>query len=188
MTPGKRLNRKARIFNILRAEPWLTATQLQESARLLGLELSLVASYRALKLFRETSGRLENSERECFRVVVFILENAKPGEHLSAKEIMAKAMADGNVVQRATIYRVLKRLCSLGLLSILTRGRERFYEWRREDMPHGHLTCISCQETVEFHQGYLEDLARQVCTGVDYDFVRVEFVIHSLCQMCGKRS
>jgi Fur family transcriptional regulator, ferric uptake regulator len=183
-TPGKRLNRKARIFNILHSEPWLNAAQLQEKARQVGLDLSPVAAYRSLKLFRDTRGQLERSERQCFQVAVTILENALPGEHLSAKEIMVKAAGEGNAVQRATVYRVLQRLWSLGLVTILTRGRERFYEWRREEKPHGHLTCISCKETIEFYQGFLEDLARQVCSGVDYDFVRVEFVVHSLCPRC----
>jgi Fur family transcriptional regulator, ferric uptake regulator len=149
-----------------------------------GLELTLQGAYRALRAFRQSGGKVENSSTKALRAIASILQNAAPGEHLTALQIKERALAQGHAVHQATIYRVLSRLSTLGLVSTLDRGRKKVFEWKGEDEQHGHLTCIGCGQTIEFHQEYLDDIGKQLSTRYGYDFARIEFVVRSLCREC----
>jgi Fur family ferric uptake transcriptional regulator len=184
---SKRLNKKTLLFQILSQEPNLSAQQLQRQAKDAGIQINILAAYRALRAFRESSGKLENSDTRCLRIVSTILQDAIPGEHLTATEIQNRAFEQNCSIHQATVYRVLARLTEIGLVLAFEKGRKKFYEWKREEEHHGHLTCIECGNTIEFHQDYLDEIGRQISLRFGYDFARIEFIVRSICEPCRQK-
>jgi Fur family ferric uptake transcriptional regulator len=167
-------------------KPDLSAGELKSAAEELGLELSISSAYRTLAEF-EKYKTVENSEVRCLRVVSEVLQSCPAREHLSAKQILERVSGEENSPHVSTIYRVLERLSQVGLISVMRKGRQNYYEWRSEDQPHGHLTCIECGETIEFEQESLDDFARKVCDRVGYEFSYMEFLIRSVCSPCRQK-
>jgi Fur family ferric uptake transcriptional regulator len=181
---SRRLSKKSVIFQILKVSPHLSASELQQRAQEAGVNLTSIAAYRALKSYRDCGGKLEMSDNRCMRLVSAILQEAEHGVHLSAKQIAEIAGLRGLNVHQASVYRSLLSLRSVGLVLSLNKGGQRFYEWRREEIHHGHLTCIECGKTIEFYQDYLDDVGRQICARMGYEFDRIEFIVRSQCQDC----
>lgn len=183
---SKRLDKKTQLFRILKQEPNLSAQQLQRRAQDYGIQLGLLAAYRALRAFKQSGGKLENSDSRCLQIVATILQDAAPGEHLTATQIRERAQGCNYSVHQATVYRVLDRLTAIGLVLAFGKGRQKFYEWRRGEEHHGHLTCIECGNTIEFHQDYLDEIGQQISLRFGYEFNRIEFIVRSICEKCRK--
>lgn len=181
---SKRLAKKTAVFQILGEKPDLSAVQLQQRAAEAGLPLTLISAYRAIKAFKLSGGRLEVAEGRCLRTVAAILQDAEEAEHLSVEEIHERAAQRDVRVHQSTVYRVLNTLTMLGMVRTLDKGRQKFYEWKRDDTHHGHLTCIMCGKTLEFQENIVEQVAAQVCDRLGYDFDRIEYVVRSLCDAC----
>jgi Fur family ferric uptake transcriptional regulator len=172
------------LFQILAQEPDFTATQLRNRAGEIGIELTLLSAYRTLNAFRKSCGKLEDSETRCLKVVATILQEAQPNDHLGAVEIKRRALERKVSLHQSTIYRVLSRLESIGMIASIEANRQKLYVWRRSDTMHGHLTCVSCGKTVEFEQEKLEEIGKEVSSLYGFDFSRIEFTLRSLCQQC----
>lgn len=184
---SKRLIKKTLLFQILNQDPDLTALQLLQRAEEAGIKLTLLGAYRTLRTFAASAGQLENSESRCVKTVSAILKDAAPGEHLTAVQIKERAEEQGLSLHQATVYRVLARLSAIGLVLAIDKGRQKLYEWKREEGHHGHLSCIKCGKTIEFYQDYLDELGRQVSLHHGYDFARIEFIVRSICATCRNR-
>lgn len=180
---SKRLQRKVLIFQVLENEPGLQAAELIEKMQLQGVKLTRSSAYRHIAKFREGTS-LAESEVRCLKVVSGILQGAAIGEHLTARQISERIKATGHKIHRSTIYRVLERLCSSSLVLTMRRGRQTYYEWKREEGHHGHLTCIECGKTIEFHHDDLDEVAKSVCNRTGYEFARIEFLVRSICLEC----
>ena len=180
---SERLQKKVLIFQVLEREPGLHAHELIERMKELGLVLTRSSAYRAIASFKENES-LADSEVRCLKLVSTILQNAESGDHITARQIMDRAKLMGHNVHRSTIYRVLDRLCASALVLTMRRGRQSFFEWKREDRHHGHLTCIQCGKTIEFHHDDLDEMAKSVCKRTGYEFARIEFLVRSVCFDC----
>lgn len=178
-----RLQKKVWIFQALEKEPDMHANDLIDKMREHGIKLTRSSAYRAIASYKENSS-LAESEVRCLKIVSAILENAEEGDHLTARQIVERAKSMGHSIHRSTIYRVLDRLCSSSLVMTMRRGRQSFYEWKREDGHHGHLTCIECGKTIEFHHDDLDEMAKSVCKRTGYEFARIEFLVRSVCFEC----
>lgn len=182
---SKRLEKKNALFQILSGQPDLTASQLQQRAGECGLKLTRISAYRALKAFRDSEGRLENTEGPCVRTVSLILQEAGENELLSAEDICARAAQKNFQVHQSTIYRVLKTLCAVGLVRGANQGRQKLFQWKRGDeRQFGNLCCVVCGRSLEFTQDNLGELAGEVCARLGYEFYRVELNVRSLCENC----
>ena len=176
--------RSYRLFEIIENNRDLTAEHLQAEAACLGIEISLRTAFRFLKRYRENGGDLFKSNRTHLQVVANILQNAQPGEHFTPLDIQALAADTGVILHLTTVYRILQRLVAAGTVVQLGKNRKTFYEWRRDELHHGHLTCILCGKTTEFHQDYLDGLARQLCAKFGYEYKRFDFMRQACCQNC----
>lgn len=183
--PSERLKKKVLIFQLLEKEPEMNAYELIDRLQDSGFNLTRSSAYRAIAAFREASS-LAESEVRCLRIVSSILENAEEGEHLTARQVIERARELGHSVHRSTIYRVLEKLCASNLILSMRRGRQSYYEWKRGDAHHGHLTCIECSKTIEFHHYDLDEMAKAVCKRTGYEFARIEFLVRSICFECWK--
>jgi Fur family ferric uptake transcriptional regulator len=172
------------LFQILAQDPDCTAPQLRNRAGEMGIDLTSLAAYRTLTAFRKSCGKLEDSETRCLKVVAAILQEAQPDDHLTAIEIKKRALERRVSLHQSTIYRVLNRLESIGMITSIDACRQKLFVWRRQDRMHGHLTCIACGKTVEFEQEKLEEIGKEVSSLHGFDFSRIEFTLRSLCRQC----
>ncbi len=113
-----------------------------------------------------------------------ILQNAPIGDHLTPADIQTAAADSGVILHLTTVYRILQKLVAAGTVVQLSKERKTFYEWKRDELHHGHLTCIVCGRTIEFHQDYLDGLAKHICGKFDYEFQRFDFRLQACCPHC----
>lgn len=119
------------------------------------------------------------------RAIAQVLERA--AEHLDVDEIADLAKAIDPSVHRATVYRTLGLLKTVGLVDELDllhlRGDRHYYEIRTGS-EHAHVICTRCGEVLE-PQGELIDAFRTRIsreTGYQVNYIRME--ISGLCARC----
>lgn len=88
------------------------------------------------------------------RVLLDVIRRSK--DHPTAEEILAGIRERMPGVSRATVYRNLELLTSLGLVRKLEGpGTKRRFDG--DLSPHGHLCCVRCGRFVDVPQGSLKD-------------------------------
>jgi len=110
---------------------------------------------------------------------------------LSALDIEDELRArDGRRVGRASIYRVLDELVTLGLLSRVEVGDGvARYEPQRphhEDEHHHHLVCDGCGRLEPFQDDALERAIRGLAARVAFDVSDHDVTLHGSCEACRK--
>ena len=105
---------------------------------------------------------------------------------LSAYEIEAKLREGGRGVARATVYRVLDQLESLGLVTRIDVGQgiARYEPNRPGADHHHHLVCDECGEVIPFADDELEATIDRVAERVTFDVSEHEIVLHGACAAC----
>jgi Fur family ferric uptake transcriptional regulator len=124
------------------------------------------------------------------RQVVIELLDEQPCA-LSALDIEDRLRAgDGRRVGRASIYRVLDELVSLGLLSRVEVGDGvARYEPQRphhEHEHHHHLVCDGCGRLEPFQDDALERAIRGLAARVAFDVSDHDVTLHGCCEACRK--
>ena len=157
---------------------------MQEDGAALGVEVSIRSAFRFLKRYRDSDGDLFKGNQTHLQIVANILRNAREDTHLSPQAIKEIAAQSGRNLHMTTIYRILQRLLSTGTIVHLEKNKKSAYEWKRGQVHHGHLNCLICGDTIEFHQDYLDHLAKFVCNRFGHDFKRFEFSLYSYCPKC----
>jgi Fur family transcriptional regulator, ferric uptake regulator len=150
----------------------------------LGVEMSIRSAFRFLRRYRDSDGDLFKDNQTHLQMVANILRNARPGTHLSPQAINQIAAQSGRNLHMTTIYRILQRLLSAGTIVQLEKNKKSVYEWKRGQVHHGHLNCLVCGSTIEFHQDYLDNLAKFICNRFGHDFKRFDFSLYSYCPKC----
>lgn len=103
---------------------------------------------------------------------------------LSALDIEDRLRArDGRRVGRASIYRVLDELVSLGALTRVEVGDGiARYEPQREH--HHHLVCDDCGRLVPFQDDALEQAIHGLAARVAFDVSDHDVTLHGSCDDC----
>jgi Fur family ferric uptake transcriptional regulator len=107
---------------------------------------------------------------------------------LSAFDIEDELRAGHRAVGRASVYRILEQLESLGLVQrVETRGSSVLYEpVRGEHQHHHHLVCDRCGKLVPFADEELEKTIGKLSRRVDFQVSDHEVVLHGACDACVK--
>lgn len=119
------------------------------------------------------------------RAIAQVLEQAD--EHLDVDEITEKAKTIDPSVHRATVYRTLGMLKTVGLVDELDllhfRGDRHYYEIRTGS-EHAHVICTGCGEVLEPAGALIDEFRSQLKreTGYDVQYIRME--ISGLCARC----
>ena len=179
-----RWEQSQKIFEIIQKQADITATQLQAEGAALGVEMSVRSAFRFIKRYRDSNGDLFKDNQTHLQIVANILRNARAGTHLSPQAIKQIAAQDGRDLHITTIYRILQRLLSAGTIVHIEKNKKSAYEWKRGEAHHGHLNCLVCDSTIEFHQDYLDNLAKFVCSRFGHELKRFDFLIYSYCPKC----
>ena len=104
---------------------------------------------------------------------------------LTALEI-EDALREGRRVGRASVYRVLDELESLGLVSRVDVGDgvARYEPQRHAAEHHHHLVCDGCGRLTPFQDDALEQAIRRLAERVSFDVSDHDVTLHGSCERC----
>jgi Fur family ferric uptake transcriptional regulator len=107
---------------------------------------------------------------------------------LSAFDIEDALRTSDRAVARASVYRILDQLESLGLVQRVETGKSSvFYEpVRRDHDHHHHLVCDRCGKLVPFADEELEKTIGKLSRRVPFQVSDHEVVLHGACDACAK--
>jgi Fur family ferric uptake transcriptional regulator len=107
---------------------------------------------------------------------------------LSAFAIEDELRGGDRAVARASVYRILEQLESLGLVQRVETGKSSvLYEpVRGEHQHHHHLVCDRCGKLVPFADEELEKTIGQLSRRVPFEVSDHEVVLHGACDACAK--
>lgn len=119
------------------------------------------------------------------RALVRLLDDQACG--LSAPEIERALGAGERRVARASVYRVLDELESLGLVARIDVGDGvARYEAQHPDDHHHHLLCDECGELVPFRDEELERTIRRVAGRVPFRISEHDITLRGECPRCAR--
>jgi len=122
------------------------------------------------------------------RLIAYLLENS--ATHLDAEEVYQLARRKDARIHRATVYRTLHTLKTLGLVDELdlmhVSGDRHYYEVRPSQF-HVHLVCMKCGAVEEPGGPAWQELKQRVQqeTGFQAEVVRLE--MGGRCRNCQKK-
>jgi Fur family transcriptional regulator, ferric uptake regulator len=107
---------------------------------------------------------------------------------LSAFDIEDELRTGDRAVARASVYRILDQLESLGLVQrVETRKSTVLYEpVRGERQHHHHLVCDRCGKLVPFADEELEKTIGKLSRRVNFEVSDHEVVLHGACDACSR--
>jgi Fe2+ or Zn2+ uptake regulation protein len=173
-----------RLLELVEKNPQICAEELQIEGASIGIEISVRTAFRFLQRYRLTNGDIFKYARTHLQIVTELLQKTLPGQPLSPLDIKQLALERGASLHLSTVYRILHKLVATGTIVQYDDGNRIHYEWKRERLPHGRITCVSCGQTIEFEKAYLNNLAESICSTFDYQHDRLEFTLHAHCRRC----
>ena len=105
---------------------------------------------------------------------------------LTVQDIEAELRADGRAVGRASVYRVLDELVSLGLATRVEVGQgvARYEPSRPGGDHHHHMVCDACGDVFPFADDELERTIDRLAGRVTFDVAEHDIVLHGACASC----
>jgi Fur family ferric uptake transcriptional regulator len=105
--------------------------------------------------------------------------------HLSAEEIMSEVAVRFPSVHRASVYRSLEALCTLGVLQHVHVGHgATAYHIVQGDGPHLHVQCRVCGTVRDLPNDLLDDVAQVVTQRFDFVLDPSHVALSGLCAEC----
>jgi Fur family ferric uptake transcriptional regulator len=119
------------------------------------------------------------------RAILSVIETAS--KHLDASQILRKARAFDNSVDRSTVYRTLDLLKRQGLIDELDlmhlKGEGHYYE-RKLGRDHIHMACLRCGKIAEFVSETFESLKKQLERDCHFHIVVSRLEVGGYCAGC----
>lgn len=108
---------------------------------------------------------------------------ARPHEHLGPDQILDRARRRHPALGRATVYRALDLLTSLGVLRPL-RSRGGKTAFMRIGRGHDHLVCSRCDRVAEVRVSEVERIGRRLARRVGFEVSSHLLEFYGLCPRC----
>jgi len=106
------------------------------------------------------------------------------GGHARPEEVYELVQQKSPSVNRATIYRTLKLLCELGLITdTLSADGYLVYEMAG-DHPHHHLVCRRCGSNMEFTDAEYIKLVESIKRETSFKIETTHITLSGLCPSC----
>jgi Fur family ferric uptake transcriptional regulator len=123
------------------------------------------------------------------RALIEVIQEAK--EHLDASSLLVLARKREPEIDRATVYRTIELLKSLGLIDELDlmhlAGEKHYYEVKtRRD--HVHLACFQCGRIEEFSSPLFERLKAEIGRSAGFEVRVTRLEIGGRCSACGGKN
>ncbi|MEX5710046.1 transcriptional repressor [Parafrankia sp. FMc6] len=108
-------------------------------------------------------------------------------EHLSAEEVLGRALAISRSLHRTTIYRALETLGELGLVThVHTDHGPAFYHLSAPltGTPHLHVRCRVCERIMDVPADLLDDAVRRLRETAGFLLLVDHTALAGLCSGC----
>jgi Fur family ferric uptake transcriptional regulator len=115
------------------------------------------------------------------RAVIQVLES--DNGHLSPAEVLRRGQRIHPKLSRATVYRTLEVLTSMGLMRPLFLG-ERGSQVTCVEGGHHHLLCLSCGRTIHFDDCLVQQVEELIATRVGFDVKSHLLEFYGVCRDC----
>ncbi len=145
--------------------------------------MSSVYSASSLKAELNERGWRLTPQRE---TILHIFQNLPQGEHLSAEDLHARLVEEGESISLSTIYRTLKLMARMGILRELELGEGHKHYEINQPHPHHHhhLICVRCNATIEFKNDVVLKAGAKVAQKEGYHLLDCQMTIHAICPKC----
>ena len=130
------------------------------------------------RALRETLGR--KGHRTTNPRIMVLKAILGSGDHFTAEEVYARLSQVG----RATVYRTIKLLVSLGMVCkvVLEDGTHRYRLSRL--IHHHHLLCASCSAVEDFARCAIDDVIPRVESVTRYQILGHRIELYGFCEAC----
>ncbi|HCZ05822.1 MAG: Fur family transcriptional regulator, ferric uptake regulator [Thermotogota bacterium] len=134
------------------------------------------------KKLREQGNRV-TAQREA---ILKIFEEV--GDHLGAEDVYQLLLRRRRRISKATVYRTLELLTSMGLLRRLEPNEGVYrYELAESSSNHHHAICTSCGTIMNIDLKDLENSIQQAAESIGFNMTNYSVVIYGLCPSCQKK-
>jgi Fur family ferric uptake transcriptional regulator len=116
----------------------------------------------------------------------------KPGQHFTARDLMAHLQNQGKNLGASTIYRQLEQLVQEGLVKkyILDGQSAACFEYVGDhdcaSQHCFHFKCEKCGQLIHFHCDELEHALAHMLADHGFDTNSLRTVFYGLCENCSK--
>lgn len=115
--------------------------------------------------------------------ILHLFETAK-SHHMTAEEIYRAALAAGEDVGLATVYRALTQFEAAGLIKRHRFGDEHFVFELNQGPHHDHLVCVKCGDVAEFVDEVIEKRQQEIAQKAGYEMTDHSLNIYGVCASC----
>jgi Fur family ferric uptake transcriptional regulator len=115
------------------------------------------------------------------RAVIQVLES--DNGHLSPAEVLRRGQRIHPKLSRATVYRTLEVLTSMGLMRPLFLG-ERGSQVTCVEGGHHHLLCLSCGSTIHFDDCLVQQMEELIAARLGFDIKSHLLEFYGICRDC----
>ena len=122
-------------------------------------------------------------------IIEYLKENADT--RFTARDVLEAIRADGDGLDRSTVYRNLERLCREGILikykeADVSAACYQYSEGHGSCHEHLHAQCVSCGRIFHLDNEVIEDTARKMHDkyGIDIDY---KTVLLCTCKECREK-
>lgn len=145
--------------------------------------MSSVYSASSLKAELNERGWRLTPQRE---TILHIFQDLPQGEHLSAEDLHARLVDEGESISLSTIYRTLKLMARMGILRELELGEGHKHYEINQPYPHHHhhLICVRCNATIEFKNDVVLKAGAKLAEKEGYHLLDCQMTIHAICPKC----
>ncbi len=118
--------------------------------------------------------------------IALVLE--KTQDHHTIEEIYDLVNNEGFLISQATVYRNVRLLEGLNLLTKIDigDGLDR-YELKQTLHHHHHLICNYCKAVEEVHGDFLDKLEAELSQEYDFKIEDHSLIFYGVCRQCKKR-
>lgn len=113
-----------------------------------------------------------------------VLEALESGDgHMTPAEVLGRAQAIYPGLGRATVYRTLELLTSLGVVRPIFLG-ERGVCLTLAEGGHHHLVCSDCGAVIEFDECAVGELEQELAQRLNFQIRGHLLEFYGLCEQC----
>jgi Fur family transcriptional regulator, ferric uptake regulator len=111
--------------------------------------------------------------------------------HLDVESLLVQARRREPNINRATVYRTIDLLKSLGMIDELDlmhlNGEKHYYEARTR-RSHLHLACFGCGTVLEFASPTFDQLKEEIAATNQFEIQVMRMEVGGLCGVCAAKN
>jgi Fe2+ or Zn2+ uptake regulation protein len=122
------------------------------------------------------------------RAVITALAGRREQSHLTPEQVVVAVAQVDPTVHRASVYRALEVLSSLGVVQHVHLGHGTTAYHLAAPHEHLHAHCVRCDHVIDLPATLLDDVARQVVDGYGFVLDPSHVALSGTCATCAKEA